>query len=317
MAKRNPELDEYIEVTRLGAVPVLNNKFSNSDGTPMKVQYWWTYDSDNYLEPGATIIIPKNYHVFSMEQNHETILFIFVKVAYRDGSIYHNKVFVPNSLAKIVFPIDEEGKRLLKKKTLGDVASWYIEQDTVDNAMKYLAGKTIKVCKRDVYSVRNHTFSDIRDSYIYTYEWGEEHIEEETIFSKNEVTAQYKHFSLHSIPFQESIVDVKCLDGIEYSNRLEWLSNLYLITETGYCIQCKEICKTPKFNSVFYETDDQPYEVFLDGILRMAWVYAYNAEYTETLSFIKTILNKGELTVTRDKKCNYHFEFSAYGYSWI
>lgn len=136
--------------------------------------------------------------------------------------------------------------------------------------------------------------------------------------SDNEITSQYKHFSHHSMPFSDSIIDVKIHKGTCYSDRYEWLSNLYLITKSGYYIQCKEICKTNNFGSNFSTNDDQPYEVFLDGILRAAWVYAFNTDCGNTLSLIKNTLQKGELTIIRNKNNSnlYHFLFSEYGYSW-
>lgn len=359
---RKTIFNEYSEAISIGAVPVSNNKFLNADGTPMRIRSMELFD--NYLEKGAEITIPKDYRVFSINENNINTLFIFVEIKYSDGTKYHRK-FVPNSLAKIVFPLDEMGHRLSKIKTLGSVATWYAEQETVENAMMYLAGKTICVCNREVYSVRNRFTSEICNTCIYTYEWKKDNVdpkksnpivaadsEEKNIAAvsskknitrrfpigdtsiskcidssshssftndiyRNEITSQFKHFSLHSMPFQESIVDVKCSNEIDYSNRIEWLSNLYLITESGYYIQCKEICKTINFNSKFDKYDDQPYEVFLDGILRMSWVYAYNAEYSQTLSLIKRNLGNGKLTVTCDDRNIYHFWFSAYGYSWI
>ena len=355
MAKRHI-FNEYDEAMLMGAVPVSNNKFCSSDVTPMKIRSIELYD--DYLEEGAEITIPKDYHVFSVNENDVNTLFLFVEVKYLDGTIYHRK-FLPNSLAKHVFPIDETGQRLPKVKTNGEVATWYAEQDTVDNAMRYLAGKTISVSKKDVYKVRNRFISDESYTSIYSYEWKKETgcqevpslrkntktnisvasnkqgqnrqvstdaasfpkcIESSSLGSHthdNDITAQFKHFSLHSMPFQESIVDVKSSNEIEYSNRIEWLSNLYLITESGHHIQCKEICKSNNFNTKFNEDEDQPYEVFLDGVLRISWVYAYNAEYKQTLSLIKKLLGKGKLTVTRDGRGGHHFFFSDYGYSWI
>ena len=137
--------------------------------------------------------------------------------------------------------------------------------------------------------------------------------------SENEIRLQFKHFSNHSMPFSDSIVDVKILKGTCYSDRYEWLTNLYLITKSGYYIQCKEICKTRNFGSDFSINDNQPYEVFLDGILRTAWVYAFNTDCGNTLSFIKNTLQKGYLTIIRNKNNSnlYRFMFSEHGYSWV
>lgn len=134
----------------------------------------------------------------------------------------------------------------------------------------------------------------------------------------NEIALQFKHFSLHPMPFSEAIVDVKYAKGVNYSDRYEWLSNLYLITESGYYIQCKEICRNGHWATYFNDDDNQPYDVFLDGILRTSWVYAFNNDLEDVLSFIKRTLDMGELTIYKNKNNgSYHFKFCRYGYSWI
>ena len=82
-----------------------------------------------------------------------------------------NMRFFPNSLAKIVLPVDDQGRRMPKVKTTGTVATWYAGQDTIDAAMAGLAGKTIKVVGKETYSYRDYNTKEIRQTSVFAYEW--------------------------------------------------------------------------------------------------------------------------------------------------
>lgn len=160
--------NEFDEAISLGAGPVLNNKFCNADGTLMKVRSMiFNYDC---LEKGDEIYIPKEYNVFCLDKGVIHCPFIFVTIKSANGTEYH-RPFSPNSLVKTIYPVDENKHRLPKKKTGGTVASWYAEQGTIENAMVFLAGKTIVVTDRKLIYIRDYVTQEIISTSLFTYEW--------------------------------------------------------------------------------------------------------------------------------------------------
>ena len=168
MAKKNIAT-EILEMIAAGdATVVAGNKFSGADGAPLKVR---SMESTNDpLEVGDEITIPTDYKVIAVKIGEGSYPCTVAEVKGADGS-ERNMRFFPNSLAKNITPIDAEGRRMPKVKTTGAVASWYSQKDTVDEAMKELAGKTLVVAAKTVYSVRDYNTKEIRQTGIYQYEW--------------------------------------------------------------------------------------------------------------------------------------------------
>lgn len=167
MAKKTVA-NEIQEMIAAGAVAVENNKFSNADGTPMKVR---SMESTNDpLEIGDEITIPTDYKVLGVDINGTKYPCTIAEVKAADGS-ERNMRFFPNSLAKNITPIDAEGRRMPKVKTTGEVASWYQEQEDVDHAMASLAGKTIVVKDAKQYTIKDYTSGENRNTRIYEYGW--------------------------------------------------------------------------------------------------------------------------------------------------
>lgn len=134
-----------------------------------------------------------------------------------------------------------------------------------------------------------------------------------------ELKATYKHFSLRKLPFEDEIVSVVHSQGIPYCDRDIWLNHLYLITSKGYYIQVSEFFSDNVIPASY--DDEQPYVRFLRGVLDIAYVYAFNAELSETLNFITKLLKEGKLCAskaTRGKYAGrYSFKWTLPWYSWI
>lgn len=150
------------------ATVVADNKFTDANGNPAKVR---NMDSINDpLEIGDQITIPADFKVLSVKIGEGSFPCTMAEVKSLDGG-ERNMRFFPNSLAKIVLPVDEQGKRMPKVKTTGTVANWYAGQDTIDAAMAGLAGKTIKVVGKETYSYRDYNTKEIRQTSVFSYEW--------------------------------------------------------------------------------------------------------------------------------------------------
>lgn len=153
-----------------GAVLSVDNKFTNADGTQTKVR---SMESTNDpLEEGDIIEIPKAYKVLQVKFSDAADAVAYpctiVTVKSLDGSERAMRFF-PNSLAKNITPI-VDGKRQAKVKTTGTAAAKYQEFATVDEAMGYFAGKSLKVTKVTPFQVRDYTTKEIRDTRICQYD---------------------------------------------------------------------------------------------------------------------------------------------------
>lgn len=168
MAKKNIATEIQEMVAAGDAVVVADNKFSGADGAPLKVRNMES--TNDPLEVGDEITIPTDYKVIAVKIGEGLYPCTVAEVKSADGS-ERNMRFFPNSLAKNITPIDAEGRRMPKVKTAGAVASWFSQKDTVDEAMKELAGKTFVVAAKTVYSVRDYNTKEIRQTGIYQYEW--------------------------------------------------------------------------------------------------------------------------------------------------
>lgn len=159
---------EIQEMIKGGATEVANNKFSAADGTPMKVR---NMDSSNDpLEVGDEITIPADFKVLNVKIGENAYPCTVAEVKSLDGGERPMRFF-PNSLAKNIIPLDAEGKRMPKVKTTGKVAEWYAGFENVDDAMRDLAGKTIKVVGKETYNIRDYTTKEIRQTSVFSYDW--------------------------------------------------------------------------------------------------------------------------------------------------
>ena len=165
---KNTIAKEVEEMIAGGAVKVENKTFQDADGKPLKVR---NMDATNDpLEIGDEITIPQDYEVLLTDINGNQYPCTVAEVKTTDGG-ERNMRFFPNSLAKVVYPVDAEGKRGPKVKTTGTVAKWYSEKGTVDEAMKELAGKTIVIAGKETYNYRDYNTKEIRSTSVYQYEW--------------------------------------------------------------------------------------------------------------------------------------------------
>lgn len=134
-------------------------------------------DAGDPLGVGDVITIPTGdkYKVLQTKLNPQDpnarfVPFIMVEVHNDDTKTERNMRFFPNQLAKIVFPVNAEGKRLPKVKTAGTATKEYTSHATIDEAMEALKGKQIKVTKDDVYQILRFGDNALVNTHIYTYD---------------------------------------------------------------------------------------------------------------------------------------------------
>lgn len=85
------------------------------------------------------------------------------------------------------------------------------------------------------------------------------------------MATSYKHFSERKIPFEDEIVDIVEAENIPYWDRKRWIENLSFILKRGYYIRYKDFYSS---NTHYEEDDNQPFAIYLDGVLKIAYVYA-------------------------------------------
>ena len=137
--------------------------------------------------------------------------------------------------------------------------------------------------------------------------------------TEKEVRKKYKHFTERKMPFEDHIVEVLASDNIFYSDRWNFLKSIYLITSKGYYLTYNDICG-PNSHCV---DEEQPYDVFLDGVIKCAYCYAFNVELEEALHYIRKLLSVGKICVNnyyirhQKQEGQYCFCFTVPWYSWI
>lgn len=209
-------IDYEIQIQISGeATKVENNKFIERDGTTALVRSQSGFD--DFFNVGDEIYIPKDYSVYSFQTRNGDKIGIVAKIKSTDGVTEKKCKFFPNCLAKCIVPVDENGRRSPKVRTYGDVATWYAEQRTVDNAMKFLAGKTVVVKEKKYYSVRDLCTHQIVSDYIYRFEW------------KNKDQLQ------HSIGINSSQLHKMYIDALhQYNEKLTHIQEKYIESHCAF-----------------------------------------------------------------------------------
>ena len=169
MAKKNLQAEIETLINNGTATLIADGKFVDNDGNKLGVR---SMDNINDpLEVGDVITVPADFKVLSTKVGDRTACFTMVNVTNADGEERAMRLF-PNSLAKVAFPLDGDGKRMPKVKTGGAVAKWYQEQAGADEAIKALSeGKAIKVTGKTTYKVHNRFSNQDENTNIFTYEW--------------------------------------------------------------------------------------------------------------------------------------------------
>ena len=133
-------------------------------------------DAGDPLSVGDVITIPTGEHykvlqtkLNPQDPNARLVPFIMVEVKNEDLKTERNMRFFPNQLAKIVFPVNAEGKRLPKVKTTGSATRKFTSFQSIDDAMEALKGYQIKVTKDDVYQTLRFGDNAIVNTHIYEY----------------------------------------------------------------------------------------------------------------------------------------------------
>lgn len=135
-----------------------------------------------------------------------------------------------------------------------------------------------------------------------------------------ELFANYKHFSERNVPFEDDIVDIVVDEKTPYSEREKWLDNLYFVLGKGYYIKCSDFFA----DNVYYDKDGyvtQPFTIFMEGLLKIAYVYAYNSPLADTRNAMLKLCSLGRLNAFKYEKGphlgDYKFLFSPHGYSYV
>ncbi len=150
------------------------NKFVASDGTSAAPIRSMESTSDP-LEVGDVITIPSDYVALQEKLNDKIICYTMVTVVSADGSERCFRFF-PNSLAKNFYPLDENKRRMAKVKTGGEVAAEVAKMSAagkdVNDLMKYLSGKKIKVTNKTSYTaLKFGSKTETQTMSAYTYDW--------------------------------------------------------------------------------------------------------------------------------------------------
>lgn len=125
-------------------------------------------------------VIPADYEVLEAQitAGSDPVKFILVPLVNSKTGIARNMRFFPNMLAKVAFPLNAEGKRIGKVKTIGSAAleyQKYADQgaEGMDNAVKALIGKKIRVTAKTPYTVAEYGTGKPVPTNIYTYDFAE------------------------------------------------------------------------------------------------------------------------------------------------
>lgn len=157
------------------------NEINNSNGAVTKVEDGKfnkavrSMDAGDPLAKGDIISIPEDYQVLQTiinpnAENPTPTPFIMVEVKNEETGAEKNMRFFPNQLAKIVFPLDNDGKRLPKVKTTGTAAKHFAGFQDVDEAMASLKGRKIKVTEDTVYRTERYGDRQVVNTHIYNYD---------------------------------------------------------------------------------------------------------------------------------------------------
>ena len=165
--------DEINAMVAAGATKVENNLFLDANGNPLQIRNMES--TNDPLEIGDVITVPTDYTVLTEKLNDNPISFLVEEVSAEDGS-ERNMRFFPNSLAKNIYPIDENRRRMAKVKTGGSVAKWFAEQAAagkdINAALKELAGKKFKVTAKTAYTrFKFGSTTETETTNIYAYDW--------------------------------------------------------------------------------------------------------------------------------------------------
>ena len=122
-------------------------------------------------------IIPAEYKVLEapLFAGADPVRFIMINVTNEKSGVSRNMRFFPNQMAKVAYPV-VNGVTQAKVKTPGTAAKMYqsfADQgvDGMDNAVKALIGKRIKVTAKQPYTVYEFGTTNETTTNIYTYDF--------------------------------------------------------------------------------------------------------------------------------------------------
>ena len=166
MAKRNLK-DAITEAIASGAIQ--SESFKDSKGEPLRVRQM---DSDwDPLTEGDIIFVPENSPILGVKfgnNEDELHLYVTVEVKSVDGTERNFRLF-PNYLARTLYPW-QDGKRLAKVRTTGTATDLYVSKDTIDEAFELLRGKSIRVSRATLYTIKDRYTNEFKDRYIYQFD---------------------------------------------------------------------------------------------------------------------------------------------------
>lgn len=128
------------------------------------------------MDVGDEFTIPADYEVLLASINgSDPTPFILIPLSNPVTGITRNFRFFPNMLAKTIYPI-VNGKREAKVKTVGTAALEYQKfadqgDDGMDNAVKALVGRKIRISAKTPYTVYEYGTTNEVPTNIYTYDF--------------------------------------------------------------------------------------------------------------------------------------------------
>lgn len=131
--------------------------------------------------------------------------------------------------------------------------------------------------------------------------------------SKQEIEEKYHHISRHSFPFECVVVKVIPQKGHPFSERWDFLSNLFFITDDEFFFQYTDICK----GDISTNQDGQPFDILLDGVLRYVYSFAYTSSSERITGYLLALLSEGKIFGGKDKNNKPYYLVCDYWYSYL
>ena len=124
---------------------------------------------------------------------------------------------------------------------------------------------------------------------------------------------RFTHFSYRKVPFEDTITNIYIKKGIAFSDRTDFLHNLYFVTSKGYYFKYQDF-KEPTSYCDCQSAFSKPFIKYLDGILDAAWVLAFNSTPEAIIQFILRNLKEGKISCG---KCSVGLDAGKYGIDFI
>ena len=131
---------------------------------------------------------------------------------------------------------------------------------------------------------------------------------------------RFTHFSYRKVPFEDTITNIYIKKGIAFSDRTDFLHNLYFVTSKGYYFKYQDF-KEPTSYCDYQSAFSKPFIKYLDGILDAAWVLAFHSTPESIIKFILRNLKEGMISCGKysvgPNSGKYEIDFTLPYYSYL